>query len=104
MTSNHVFLGLIKMLKRDGKDVTVHIKELSEGDIEKLYSSGVFSLDQPNTLQNKVCWVIMLSFGRRGQEWLHPLTRSSYAKFNDDRGHSYYKMAYNENECASPWY
>ena len=37
MTSNHIFLGLIKMLKRDEKDVTVHKKALSEGDIEKLY-------------------------------------------------------------------
>lgn len=46
MTSNHVFLGLITMLKRDGKDVTVHKKALSEGDIEKLYSSGVFSSAQ----------------------------------------------------------
>jgi DNA-binding winged helix-turn-helix (wHTH) protein len=26
MTSNHVFTGLIKMLKRDGKDVTIHKK------------------------------------------------------------------------------
>ena len=37
MTSNHIFLGLIKMLKRDEKDVIVHKKALSEGDIEKLY-------------------------------------------------------------------
>jgi hypothetical protein len=42
MTSNHVFTGLIKMLKRDGKDVTIHKKAISEGDIQKLYTSGVF--------------------------------------------------------------
>lgn len=28
---------------------------------------------------------------------MHLLTRSSYAKFTDDKGHSYYKMTYNES-------
>ena len=34
MTSNHVFMGLIKMLKQDDKDVSVHKKAVSEGDIK----------------------------------------------------------------------
>jgi len=96
MTSNHVFMGLIKMLKRDGKDVTVHKKAVSEGDIKKLYTSGVFGTDDPITLQNKVFWDIMLNFGRRGQEGLHLLTRTSYAKFTDDKGLEFYQMTYNE--------
>jgi hypothetical protein len=36
MTSNHVLLGLIKLLKRDGRDTTVQKRAISPGDIEKL--------------------------------------------------------------------
>lgn len=97
MTSNHVFTGLIKMLKRDGKDVTIHKKAISEGDIQKLYTSGVFGLEDPVSLQNKVFWDIMLNCARRGQEGLDILTRQSYGKFQDDKGHSFYKMMYNES-------
>lgn len=50
MTSNHVMLGLIKIRKREGRDTTMHKKAISEGDIEKLYTSGVFDLDKPDTL------------------------------------------------------
>ena len=35
MTSIHVLLGLIKLLKRDGRDTTVHKKAISSGDREK---------------------------------------------------------------------
>lgn len=38
----------------------------------------------------------MLNFGRRGQEGLHELRKSSYVKFTDDKGQVYYKMTYNE--------
>ena len=71
MTSNHVLLGLIKLLKRDGRDTTVHKKAISPGDIEKLYTSGVFDMQKPDTLQNKVLWDVMLNFGRRCQDGLH---------------------------------
>ena len=47
MTSNHVFTGLIKMLKGNGKDVTIHKKAISEGDIQNLYTSVFFGLDYP---------------------------------------------------------
>ncbi|CAG2190184.1 KCTD1_15 [Mytilus edulis] len=98
MTSNHVLLGLIKLLKRDGKDTTVHKKAISQGDIEKLYSCGVFNVDSPDTLQNKVFWDVMLNFGRRGQEGLPELKSNSYHKLTDDKGMKYYTMAYNERD------
>jgi hypothetical protein len=103
ITSNHVFTGLIKMLKRDGKDVTIHKKAISEGDIQKLYTSEVFGLEDPVSLQNKVFWDIMLNFARRGQEGLDILTRQSYGKFQDDKGHSFYKMMYNESNKTHHW-
>ncbi|CAC5397475.1 unnamed protein product [Mytilus coruscus] len=69
---------------------------VAEGDIKKLYSSGIFSTDHPVTLQNKVFWDIMLNFGRRGQEGLTDLKKTTYAKCKDDKGQEYYKMTYNE--------
>lgn len=96
MSSNHVMLGSIKICEKAGKDVTGHMQAVSEGDIEKLYSSGVFDLDKPETLQNKVFWDVLLHFGRRGQEGLHDLKSNSYVKCTDNAGHQYYKMAYNE--------
>jgi len=98
MTSNHVLTGMVKTLKREGKDVTVHKKAIAEGDIQKLYSSGVFDTDKPSTLQNKVFWDLMMNFGRRGQEGLHELKKSSYARFVDDKCHAYFKMTYNESD------
>ena len=79
MTSNHVMKGLINILKREGKDVSEHKQAVSERDIKKLYDSGVFNIDKPETLQNKVFWDIMLNFGRRGQDGLHALRKNSYA-------------------------
>ncbi|CAC5410211.1 unnamed protein product [Mytilus coruscus] len=64
MTSNHVITGMNKTLKRAGKDVTVHKKPVAEGDVQRLYSSGVFNTDSPVTLQNKVYWDLMLNFDR----------------------------------------
>ncbi|CAC5403054.1 unnamed protein product [Mytilus coruscus] len=37
MKSNHVITGMIKTLKRAGKDVTVHNKPVAEGDVQRLY-------------------------------------------------------------------
>ncbi|XP_071138784.1 uncharacterized protein [Mytilus edulis] len=96
MTSNHVITGMIKSLKRAGKDVTVHKKPVAEGDIQRLYSRGVYNTDSPATLQIKVFWDLMLNFGRRGHEGLNSLTKSPFGKFKDDRDHTYYKMTYNE--------
>ncbi|CAC5391466.1 unnamed protein product [Mytilus coruscus] len=38
----------------------------------------------------------MLNFGRRGQEGLTDLKKTTYAKCKDDKGQEYYKMTYNE--------
>lgn len=59
------------MITRDGKDVTVHMKAISEGHIQKLYTGGVFALEDPVSLQNKVFCDIVLNFGRCGQEGIH---------------------------------
>jgi hypothetical protein len=37
MISNHVITGVVKILKRDGKDLSVHKKAASDGDIGVAY-------------------------------------------------------------------
>ena len=73
MASNQVLTGLIKGLKRDGKDVSKNKQPVSEKDLKKLYESGVFSVSKPETLQNKIMYELITQFGRLGREGLQTL-------------------------------
>ena len=90
LKSNNVLMGLIKELKRAGKGTS------ENKDLQKLQSSGLFSVDTPNTLQNKVLFDIMTHFGRRGREGLRSLGKKSFKVATDNDGHRYVAMAYNE--------
>lgn len=96
MSSNHALTGMIKNLKREGNYVSIHKKSIAEGNIEKLNTSGVFNTDKPVTVHCKVFYDILFNFGRRCQEGLRDLKKSSYGKFKDHRGQEYYKIMYNE--------
>ena len=76
LKSNNVLMGLIKELKRAGKDTSENKEPISIADLQKLQSSGLFSMDTPNTLQNKVLFDIMTLFGRRGREGLRSLGKN----------------------------
>lgn len=94
--STNVMLGLIKIRKREGKDVTEHMQALSKGEIEKLCGSGEFNLKKSETLQDKVFWDVRLNFGRWGQERLHDFKSNSYVKCTHDVGHKSYTMTHND--------
>ena len=94
--SNQVLTGLIKGLKREGKDKSTHKEPVTDADLEKLYTSELFSEDSPRTLQNKVMFDILAQFGRRGREGLNQLKKQSFAITTDSQGHRYVKMTYNE--------
>ena len=51
---NAVFHAEIAQLKREGKAKTEHKLPINNDDIKKLYENGLFNLNQPDTLQNKV--------------------------------------------------
>ena len=70
MAANHVLTGIVKSQKREGGDKTKHHVAISEGDLEKMYTSGVLSNDTPTSLVRKVWFEIMLHFCRRGREGL----------------------------------
>ena len=71
-------MGLIKELKRAGKDTSENKEPISIADLQKLQCSGLFSIDTPNTLQNKVLFDIMTHFGRRGREGLRSLVKKIF--------------------------
>lgn len=96
MASNQVLTGLIKSLKREGKDISQHKEPICEEDLVKLYNSGVFSDQSAKTLLNKVMYDIISQFGRRGQEGLRNLRKDSFKTCVDAKGRQYICMAYNE--------
>ncbi|MEW8548360.1 MAG: DUF3504 domain-containing protein [Candidatus Thiodiazotropha sp.] len=94
--SNNVLSGIIKELKRAGKDTTENKEPISKADLYKLQTSGLFSTETPQTLQNKIFFDIMSHFGRRGREGLRSLKPTSFKFQTDNEGHRYVAMAYNE--------
>ena len=96
MSANNVFIGLLKDLKARGMDQTTHKAAISAADMQKMYSSGVLSDDNPKSLQRKVFIELMLHFGRRGREGLRTMRRDSVVIKTDGSGTKYATMAYNE--------
>lgn len=96
MLSNQVLTGLIKGLKREGKDMSKHKDPVCEEDHQKLYECGVFSLDTPETLQNKIIYELIAHFGRRGREGLQSLAKDSFVFKTDVKGRQYVTLNFNE--------
>ncbi|XP_064597047.1 uncharacterized protein LOC135463632 isoform X1 [Liolophura sinensis] len=91
--SNNVLAGIIKEKCRDGKDITVHHKPISETDLRRLYSSGTLSNSSPKSLVRKVWFEISLHFGRDG---LRDLSASSFDFKFDDAGVEYAEILYSK--------
>ena len=65
---------------------TQHKPAINKHDIKKLYESGLFSLTQPETLQNKVFFQIMLFFCRRGRQNLRELKMEDFSISTNSSG------------------
>ena len=96
--ANQVFTALIKELRRQGNDNTQHKVPISPADMEKLYSSGTLSCENPKSLQNKVYLELSLHFARRGREGLRELRKDSFAVGTDSTGNEYVFQTYHEKE------
>lgn len=90
-SSNSVFVALITKIQHDSSK-NISKKAITEEDIQKLYASGAFALDNPVSLQNKVFWDTMIHFSDRKTSELSLLRRDSFCKCKDDIGRYYYKM------------
>ena len=85
-SANQVVTGLIKELRRDGLDTTKNKTAIEPEDVELMYSSGVLSNKSPQSLQYKAFVELCLKFGRRGNEGLHELKKSSFVVAVDAGG------------------
>lgn len=78
-TSNNVFSGLLKFLRKAGHDKTQHHSTITEDDLIILRNSEAMNPNTPQGLVHKVWFDIQLHFGRRGKEGLRKLTPESFA-------------------------
>ena len=91
-----VFTGRLKVNRAEGNDVTKHKDPIEQGDLQKMYDSGVLSDNNPTALQYKVFVEISLHFVRRGREGLRELKASAFQFKHDDEGKEYVTLDHNE--------
>ncbi|XP_035634719.1 uncharacterized protein LOC118389092 isoform X2 [Oncorhynchus keta] len=95
-SSNNVFIGVLKKIRREGRDKTTHPKVIKAQDLEILQNSPVLSPYTPRGLVNKVWFDIQLHFGPRGKEGNRRLTPQSFVIKYDENGAKYATMTSNE--------
>ena len=83
-------------LKRQGLAKVEHKPPICEEDLKKLYESTAFGLDDPEKLQNKVFFEVMLYFCRRGRQNLRQLKKTNFSFNTDSTGARYVCKATNE--------
>lgn len=94
--ANNVFKGVVKEIRRAGKDKTTHHPPISPEDQRIFKYSAALSPDNPKGLLNKVWYDIQLHFGRRGKEGNRDLKPDSFILKCDDNGAKYFTMTFNE--------
>ena len=87
--ANKVFRAQCVQMKKDRLAKIEHKPAITNGDMKKLYESGVFSTETPKTLLNKVFFEIVLCFCRRGRQNLRQLKKTDFAVKTNDRGIKY---------------
>lgn len=99
--ANQVYSGCLKTVREEGLDIVHHKMPISSDDMEKMYSSGTLSNDNPKSLQYKVFVELSLHFGRRGREGFRELKKSSFDVKTDSNGVEYVVQTYIEKEKKS---
>lgn len=84
--ANKVYAAKCVQLKKDGHAKVHHKPPIVDANLKKLYDSGVFSTDLPNTQTNKVFFEIMLCFCRCGRQNLRRLWKSDAVVKTDATG------------------
>lgn len=96
-TSNHVFLGVIKQLRRQGQDKSIHHRAISEADFMKIKKSDALDPHTPAGLVNKVWFDVQLHMGRRAKEGNRELKPGSFNICIDENGLKYATLSFNES-------
>ena len=96
--ANKVFGATCFDLKQQGLAKVEHTSLISAEDLQKLYECGVFGLDNPVTLQNKVFFELMLKFsGQFESQNLHQIKKSDFYIAVNDNGTRYVCKIANEH-------
>ena len=98
----YVISGTLKKMRRERKDHTTSYPPISEGDLKKLYSSGVLTPATPIGLQRLVFFSLQYFFCRRGREGNRDLKKDSFVVERDDVGAEYIGMSHNEHQKNHP--
>ena len=93
-TSNSVFLGVVKTLRRQGQDKSQHHGSIDPDDLATIKAS--LDPSTPGGLVMKVWFDVQLHFGRRGKEGNRQLTPQSFVVLTDENGQKYVTMTFNE--------
>ncbi|XP_042340939.1 uncharacterized protein LOC121941961 isoform X2 [Plectropomus leopardus] len=93
-SANKVFLGVLKKIRKSGRDRTLHHPALSLDDIRILRHSRAMDTSTPRGLLNKVWFDIQVHFGRRGKQGNRNLKPDSFVIRKDDRGLRYCTLAF----------
>ncbi|KAL1006193.1 hypothetical protein UPYG_G00069070 [Umbra pygmaea] len=96
-SSNKVFIGVLKKIRREGRETTSHPKVIKSQDLDILINSVALSPYTPKGLANKVWFDIQLHFGRRGKEGNRQLTPQSFVITRNENGIKYAKMISKED-------
>ena len=87
--ANEVFRAQCVHLKKEGLGKVLHKPPITLEDMRTLYTSLVFSVSTPKSLQRKVFFDVMLFLCRRGQENLRNLNKSDFSLKTDGYGKQY---------------
>ena len=88
-TSNHVFLGNIKLLRRQGKYITNSHPPITNKDMAQLQNSQALNLSTPRGLVQNVWCDLQLHIGQGGKLGNRPLKPNSFLVKTDENGLRY---------------
>ncbi|XP_058621280.1 zinc finger MYM-type protein 2 isoform X2 [Onychostoma macrolepis] len=95
--ANNVFKGVVKQIRRSGRDITAHYPPISPEDQHLLKHSPALDPGNPKGLLNKVWYDIQLHFGLRGKEGNRHLQPDAFALNRDQSGFKYFTMTLHED-------
>ncbi|XP_044047160.1 uncharacterized protein LOC122873905 isoform X1 [Siniperca chuatsi] len=95
-SANKVFLGVLKRIRKSGRDITSHHQALSPDDIRILRHSRAMDTSTPRGLLNKVWFDIQVHFGRRGKQANRNLKPDSFVIRKDERGLRYCTLSFGD--------
>ncbi|KAI8490990.1 hypothetical protein Bbelb_314090 [Branchiostoma belcheri] len=95
--ANNVYTGMLKKLRREGKDTAKAHQPILLTDIQKMFETKTLSVNSPVSLQRLVYFYIAFYLCRRGRENLRNFKVSDFVA-KTDGGRRYYTLKFNEHQ------